>query len=83
MMLYDFRCLSCEVVFEDLVAANQTTVQCPECLSPSAERMIPAPAVFHEIVPTSKTSKKRKAGYVHSHGDRPKTPGKIQVSVPR
>ncbi len=36
---------------------------------------------FHVIVPTHRTSKKIKAGYVHSHGDRPAEKG--SVSVPR
>ncbi len=82
MILHDFFCDACGVKFEALVRADEREIDCVACAAPSARRIMSAPAVFHEIVPTTKTSKKRKAGYVHSHGDRPKTPGKIQVSVP-
>lgn len=82
MILHDFYCAACDLTFEALVKADETNTECEACNDPSARRIMSAPAVFHEIVPTTKTSKKRKAGYVHSHGDRPKTPGKIQVSVP-
>lgn len=82
MILHDFHCDSCGTTFEDLVRAEERETPCPTCPGSTARRVPSAPAVFHEIVPTTKTSKKRKAGYVHSHGDRPKTPGKIQVSVP-
>lgn len=82
MILHDFYCAACDTTSEALVRSDERETDCPACGAPSARRVMSAPAVFHEIVPTTKTSKKRKAGYVHSHGDRPKTPGKIQVSVP-
>lgn len=82
MILHDFYCEACHTQFEALVKSEETTTNCEKCGDPSARRIMSAPAVFNQIVPTTKTSKKRKAGYVHSHGDRPKTPGKIQVSVP-
>lgn len=80
MILHDFHCESCDKTFEELVKSDQTATPCT--CGQQARRIMSAPKTFHEIVPTSKTSKKRKAGYVHSHGDRPKTPGKIQVAVP-
>ena len=82
MILHDFHCEACGATSEALVRSDESEIDCPECGAPSARRLMCAPAVFQQIVPTTKTSKKRKAGYVHSHGDRPKTPGKIQVSVP-
>ena len=80
MILFDFRCVDCDTVTEGLVARGCEQITC-EC-GGSANRMPCAPHMFQEIVPTTLTSKKYKAGYVHSHGNRPKTPGKIQVSVP-
>lgn len=80
MILHDFHCPHCNTTFEDLVHRDQMYLQ--HSCGHDAVRCMPAPKVFQEIVPTTKTSKKRKAGYVHSHGDRPKTPGKIQVAVP-
>lgn len=80
MILYDFVCTHCNTVFEDLVPSGTTEALC--ACNYTAFRMMPAPKTFTAIVPTSLHSKKRKAGFVHSHGDRPKTPGKIQVAVP-
>lgn len=80
MILHDFRCDHCDTTFEDLVAQEQRVTVC--ACGREASRIMSAPKTFHEIVPTTTTSKKRKAGYQHSHADRPKTPGKIQVAVP-
>ncbi len=80
MILFDFECKKCGKVFEDLVKADEVVAPC-EC-GYIANRCMPKTKTFTEIVPTSLHSKKRKAGYSHSHGDRPKTPGKIMVSVP-
>jgi DNA-directed RNA polymerase subunit RPC12/RpoP len=79
MILHDFECTRCFKIFEALVRSDERETAC-EC-NYSAVRIMSAPKTFHEIVPTTLTSKKRKAGYQHSHADRPKTPGKIQVSV--
>lgn len=81
MILHDFECTRCHKTFEELVHRDACETTCPDC-NYSALRIMSAPKTFHEIVPTTLTSKKRKAGYQHSHADRPKTPGKIQVSVP-
>lgn len=80
MILHDFVCTHCNSCFEALVQSDERETPC--ACGYTAGRVMSAPKTFHEIVPTTLTSKKRKAGWVHSHGDRPKTPGKIQVSVP-
>lgn len=80
MILHDFHCDHCDKTFEELVKSDQRVTACT--CGQDANRIMSAPKTFHEIVPTTNTSKKLKAGYQHSHADRPKTPGKIQVAVP-
>ena len=81
MILHDFECTHCHHTFEALVHRDDRETPCVLCNNTSVRQM-PAHKTFHEIVATTLTSKKRKAGYQHSHADRPGTPGKIQVSVP-
>ena len=38
MPLYEFRCRSCETVFEELVRVDEVRV-CPECGTPDPERL--------------------------------------------
>lgn len=80
MILHDFACPHCGTTFEQLVKRDDRHTECTSC-GQQADRIMSAPKMFTEIVPTTLTSKKRKAGYQHSHADRPKTPGKIQVPV--
>jgi hypothetical protein len=56
--------------------------KCPSCgeaVSDRDERL--GGKSFHVIVPMHRTSLKNKAGYVHTHADRPAEKG--SVSVPR
>jgi hypothetical protein len=55
---------------------------CPSCNAPvtSADEMLGGHSCT-TIVPMSRTSLKNKAGYVHSHGDKPAEKG--SVAVPR
>lgn len=77
--LFDFVCASCEAKFEAIVKSGVDDTACRECGTGVATR-VPSPfALFSTIVPSYPGCKKKKAGYVHSHGNRPKTPGKIQV----
>ncbi len=78
MKLYDFECLACRHQFEALVRGDLLP-PCPSCENGGTQRLMSAPKLFTTIVPDYPGSKKKKAGYTHSHGDRPKTPGKIQV----
>jgi putative FmdB family regulatory protein len=77
LKLYDFHCDACKHVFEALVR-NETEQPCEACGS-TAQRLMPGGHSFTTIIPDYPGSKKLKAGYQHSHADRPKTPGKIQV----
>lgn len=78
MPLYDFSCDRGHS-FEAIVKTDITQLACTEsgCYD-IATRHMPATKSFTTIVATTKTSKKYKAGYQHTH-NRPKTPGKIQV----
>lgn len=76
---FDFICPACENVFEEFVREG-ATVECPECHASPAEKRLSGGHLFTTIKATTLTSKKYKAGYQHSHIDRPKT--KIMSQVP-
>lgn len=80
-MLFDFNCATCGETFEALVQPENTEITCrgTDGCSGVAIRLMPATTSFTLIQATHNKSLKLKAGFVHSHGDRPKTPGKIQV----
>lgn len=83
LKLFDFLCNACEVRFEGLIASSEECPSCERCGSSEAvDRLMPGTHTFTTIVATTKTSKQYKAGFQHSHGKKPKTPGKIQVQVP-
>lgn len=76
-LLFDFRCQTCDQVFESSFKHGNPN---PDCSCGGATtRLMAAPKVFSTIIPDYPGSKKKKAGYVHSHADRPKTEGRIQV----
>lgn len=71
--MYDFECSACHYEFEDLVPNGDKTTVCPKC-SGSADRIYAtAPVLFTTIVADYPGSKKIKAGYQHTHADRPAT----------
>lgn len=79
LKMYDFHCVNCETFFEALVDSQKNTVNYACTCGTLADRIVGGGHSFTTIVPAYPGSKKRKAGYQHSHADRPKTPGKIQV----
>jgi putative FmdB family regulatory protein len=42
-ILFDFRCLSCNNVFDDMVKPNVYEAPCPECGSSNVTRLMSAP----------------------------------------
>ena len=78
MPLYDFSCPRCEKTFEARAQVEERVKRCEEC-GTEAARCMPVTHSFSLIQATHLKSKKHKAGYIHTHGDKPKTPGKIQV----
>lgn len=77
--MQDYTCRGCGKVYEYLLHGKNDTVTCPSCSSRDAAP-IPGGRTFSVIVPMYPGAKKIKAGYIHSHGDRPRE--KISVSVP-
>jgi putative FmdB family regulatory protein len=78
MVLKDYKCKSCETVFEALEMYSGEPITCPECSGECGRIYIKAPSDFKVIVPDYPGAKKRKAGYQHTHVDRPKTKTQIQ-----
>lgn len=75
----DYLCEACGEQFEALVR-DEETVDCPKCTEGPASRRPSGGHLFTVIKATTLTSKKYKAGYQHSHTNRPKE--KISVQVP-
>lgn len=71
MPLYDFECDVCGKVTEELVSMGTKKMDC-NC-GGVLMRLVCAPKVLTEIIPSYPGSLKQKAGYVHTHGDRPAT----------
>jgi putative FmdB family regulatory protein len=77
MPTYDYRCEQGHDHEHFCKIAERTdSRECPEC-GGAAKFMISAPAVISHIVVDYPGSKKHKAGYQHTHGDRRGT--KIQT----
>ena len=74
-VLKDFRCIKCNTFEEQLVSDN-SEARCSSCGGEMERVFTTAPKQFHVIVPTHPGAKANKAGYIHSHGDKPAT--KIQ-----
>ena len=68
--------------FEYMHMTEEDLAACPACRQPvsSKDEMLGGHSCT-TIVPMSRTSLKNKAGYVHTHGDRPAEKG--SVAVPR
>jgi len=77
----EFSC-DCGTRFEHLFMAADEVALCPSCHAPvtDADELLGGKSCT-TIVPMSRTSLKNKAGYVHTHADRPAEKG--SVSVPR
>lgn len=79
MPTYDYRCANGHAHEHFCKIAERPDARnCPECGEP-ARFMLSAPALVTNIVVDYPGSKKFKAGYQHSHGDRKGT--KIQVGA--
>ena len=78
--LNEYICRQCATRFE-YIHENTTDIQkCPQCESTDSELQLGS-YTLTTIIPTYRGCKRQKAGYVHSHGDRPAEKG--SVSVPR
>ena len=75
MPMYDYRCTDeeCGHVEESIEDSETIVITCSECGGESHRFFGEAPKIFNTIVPDYPGSKKFKAGYIHTHGDKPKT----------
>jgi putative FmdB family regulatory protein len=78
-LLRDYACNACGNHYEFMHHPTDTPAVCPHCASQDATGVMGGHLVT-KFVPTYPGCKRVKAGYVHSHGDRPAE--KISVSVP-
>ena len=77
---YDYRCSTGHVhEVRCRIADKPEETSCPECGAESHHVFLTAPAMPTHIVVDYPGSKKFKAGYTHTHGDRKGT--KIQVGA--
>ncbi len=80
-MLRGYRC-ECGTEFEHSHSPEDNVARCPSCGRIATERdEIMGGRACDVIVPMYPGSLKQKAGYVHTHGDRPAEKG--SVAVPR
>jgi putative FmdB family regulatory protein len=79
LKMFDFICDPCGHQFDALVEGDNS-VECPKCHESPATKRLSGGHQFVVIKATTLTSKKYKAGYQHSHTDRPKE--KISSQVP-
>jgi putative FmdB family regulatory protein len=73
MPMYDFQCSGCSQVFEDISPSGTEQNVCPQCSQPAFRIFKKTASVLTTIIPSYPGSLKQKAGYVHTHGDRPAT----------
>lgn len=73
----DYQC-PCGHRFEYMRMASDEVVRCPSCGGTEAVAAVGAKLV-NVIVPMHRRSLTQKAGFVHSHGDRPAERGSVAV----
>lgn len=69
MPIYDFVC-ECGGTRTNELADVDEEVLCPDC-DKVMERQMGAPHIFTTIIPTTRTSKRHKAGHQHKFVNRP------------
>lgn len=76
----DYAC-GCGNRFEFLHHPSDETATCPACGRSMSEQDVVASSSrpFGTIIPMYKGSLKQKAGFVHTHGDRPAEKGSVAV----
>ena len=70
----------CGTNFEHMHRPQNDVAKCPACKRVASEKdEVLGGRTFHTIIPMYKGSLKQKAGYVHSHGDKPAEKGSVAV----
>jgi putative FmdB family regulatory protein len=73
MPLYDYHCNSCGHQEETIAPSGTRVVACEKCGAVSERVFLSAPIQMTHVIPSYPGCKRVKAGYVHTHGDRPRT----------
>lgn len=71
--MFDYRCRNCKTETEEFVSNTDVEVRCPGCDNTMEKFWKSGPPTLTSIIPSYPGCKAHKAGYVHSHGDRPAT----------
>lgn len=79
--IQQYTCRTCTHDYEFLHHPSDEPAVCPKCGSTDAELKLGGAPLLTVIVPVYPGAKKKKAGYVHTHGDRPRE--KVGISVPK
>jgi len=72
MPMHDFECPHCGLEIEEIVKDGEM-VGCSACGEIMTKVFKNPPKLFDTIIPDYPGAKKNKAGYIHTHGDRPAT----------
>jgi hypothetical protein len=75
--LWDYDC-ECGERFEATTMLDSDVVVCPTCNSCNVTTN-PGGRPFSVIIPMHRTSLRSKAGYVHTHADRPAEKGSVSI----
>ncbi len=73
MPMYDYQCMSCGHEEEDVMPSNTKVIPCSKCGEKSERVFVSCAKALTTIIPSYPGCKKHRAGYVHTHGDRPRT----------
>lgn len=73
MPLYDYKCTKCDHDEESIEPSGTSEIFCSECGATSERYFKECAKTLTTIIPSYPGCKKHKAGYVHTHGDRPRT----------
>jgi putative FmdB family regulatory protein len=77
--LQEYACRACGKNYEFLHHPSNEPAACPSCGSLDAELQLGGAPLLTVIVPVYPGCKKHKAGFVHSHGDKPAEKNSVQV----
>jgi putative FmdB family regulatory protein len=80
---FDFECETCSHEFLDMVEGVEGQPECcPSCgVRSGFKKLISLPSIPRKIIVDYPGSKRFKAGYVHTHADRPAEKASSQVSM--
>ena len=73
MPMYDFKCTLCGHEEEDIKPYGTTKIVCSKCDGKSERHFVNCATTLTTIIPSYPGCLKKKAGYVHSHGDKDRT----------